>query len=1097
MSGTRHNHVVVSFLITFIATLSALTPHPAWSKAENPAVYRRSDISDARFGEGSRQALLKKSYEVAAYIKKTIFGQDRIADTLQNKLVQYSESGHTRTGEPIALNLIGLPGVGKTAMLTKLKELGFPIVHFDAQRFASGSNDFAVWAANALSEYVAKKLPVILIVEELDKVAEVGMDNFEKTSSLIGTLNQILSDGRIGYGSGFLDLSNIMVITTMNFAPSEMEHFTSEVLPERKSFFDFTIEDFQTFDNWIRNQPSARYKILSRLFRPNTVSRLAPNTYVMEPLNEPGYWLIADSMVKKAIERHSTGANAGKRIRVTADRSVIDFLARETTYAPSGARETVFRSDALIDQLIQFGTKALDPNGSSIDQPRHIQIAADRETGNATLAITPMVNRQGKLAPGNQFEIRVDFDSASKLYTPPRDQLQIEKPQYPKPAAAKERITKKQIRESRFPKAQNTIDDLKGKIGSVLLGQEDAIEIIQDDLNKYFARKGPAKREPSFRVLSGFPGIGKSELAKLSAQHGGIPYVRINMQQFSSDSADTVKSFFSTLERAISEAERKTENGKYILLIEELDKVFEINEKGEVVNRPIMGLIKDLLNDGVAQLSLSENSALRRIDIRSAMTFITMNFAVDLFGFKADPRLTSIEDVIKAWEKMNSTPMAVKQVLGRMFLPETVSRIMSRFIIMKPLDKPSYQTIVTNQSEHVERARLLDEKGRNIGQIRLELSDSYKDYLFSETVIPSEGARNTVVSSQTLIGSDLEKALAKLPKSSKYAAVPLIVKLDYLPAEKSVVASVVTQAEPDEKPRQISKHQVALKFPPVNATGAMKLDRIRVSLHEFGHAFVAVRLGQRIEHVVVVSPNPQIGGYVKFRQGGQDAQDHLVRLYATLASRAFERIFMSEDPMDSRSVLDITSGASMDIKQATMSLFNMLYELGFDPSGGTIDRNFVMNVGKYASYADLPSEAAEKLGLILRDMENALVKELLEIHTRDWYVEKITELARAGAMDEKEFYKLIDYTYPGAGTHMFSQESQIRKIFGDAVLPEKKSEIEARSAQRSDLNTTAAENLKKHVTLFAEIVKNRLHADPTPQLKAPKKGGKCRAAFRK
>lgn len=1088
--SSRLIHLLGSFLVIF----SVITAEAA--KTENPAVYRRREIADARFGEGYRQELLKKAYGIAARVNKTIFGQEKVAETLQNRVIQYLESGSTRSGEPIALNLIGLPGVGKTAMLTILKEMGFPIVHFDAQRFASGANDFAAYAAAALADYSHKKLPVILIVEELDKVAELGMDSFEKTSSLIGTLNQILSDGRIGNGPSFLDLSNIMVVTTMNFAPGEMEHFTSEVLPEQKSFYDFTIEDFKVFDNWIRNQPSARYKILSRLFRPNTVSRLAPNTYVMEPLSEPGYWQIANLMVQKAAYRHSKGANAGKRIRVSIDRSIIDFLARETTYAPSGARETVFRSDALIDQLIQFGIKALDPDGNSVDQPRAIHISADSETGEAKLAITPMVSRRGKLEPARTFELSVRFDSGLKLFVPPEGQLQVEKPQYPKQNEAEERITKKQIRESRFPTAQNAIDDLKGKIGPVLLGQDEAISLIQDDLNKYFARKGPAKREPSFRVLSGFPGIGKSELAKLAAKHGDLQIVRINMQQFSSDSADTVKSFFSTLERAINEADAKSKNGKYVLLIEELDKVFEISPKGEVVNRPIMGLIKDLLNDGVAQLSLSEHSSLRKIDIRNAMTFITMNFAVDLFGFKADPRLTSIDDVIKAWTQMKSTPMAVKEVLGRMFLPETVSRIMSRFLIMKPLDKPSYQTIIENQSEHVERARLLDEKGRNIGQIKLELSDAYKAYLFSETVIPSEGARNTVVSSQALIGSDLEKALAKLPRSSKYAAIPLIVKLDYIPAEKSVTASVVTQAEPNETPRQITKHQVALKFPPVNVTGAMTPERIKTSLHEFGHAYVAVRLGQRIEHVVVVSPNPGTGGYVKFRAGGQNAQDYLVRLYATLASRAFERIFMSEDPENARSVLDITSGASMDIKQATMTLFNMLYELGFDPSGGTLDRNFVMGPAKYASYADLPSEAAEKLGLILRDMENALVKELLQIHTRDWYVEKIVELGRAGAMNEEEFYKLIEYVYPGEGNSLYSQESRIRTIFGDAVKPEPKGAIEARNAQQSDLYTTAAENLKKHVDLFAEIVKNRLHADPTPQLKAPAgKGRACRKAF--
>src|SRR5690606_6760519 len=97
----------------------------------------------------------------------------------------------------------------------------------------------------------------------------------------------------------------------------------------------------------------------------------------------------------------------------------------------------------------------------------------------------------------------------------------------------------------------------------------------------------------------GFPGIGKSELANLTGQYSGLPIARINMQAYSGTDAETLKGFLKNLKEVVDEAKAKSPNGKFILLIEELDKVFEIDPiKGTFVDRPVMNYIKDLLNDG-------------------------------------------------------------------------------------------------------------------------------------------------------------------------------------------------------------------------------------------------------------------------------------------------------------------------------------------------------------------------------------------------------------------------------------------------------------------------------------------------------------------
>jgi hypothetical protein len=463
------------------------------------------------------------------------------------------------------------------------------------------------------------------------------------------------------------------------------------------------------------------------------------------------------------------------------------------------------------------------------------------------------------------------------------------------------------------------------------------------------------------------------------------------------------------------------------------------------------------------------------MNVRDAFMFITMNFSVDRFDFTADPRMTTIEDVIKAWKNMKSSPMMVKNLLGSMFLPETVNRLIARLSIMKPLDKASYQKIVDAQLGLVAAERLHDEHGRNLGQITVQMSSAYKKYLMAETVIPSEGARNTVVDAQKIISRDLNQALERLPRSSKYAKAPIVLTLDYLEAKTEVRVSVKLA---DGKDSGISVYQapVALKFPSPVARGLMSPTRLLTAAHEFGHAFVAMHLGLRFEHVVVVPPNTSMGGYVKFKRTGLTAKSMMAQVYATVASRALERLVLSPDPFKKEAVLDITAGASQDIKQATFSLYNMIYELGFDPAGGTLDRNFSMGMGKYASYEDLPSNLAEALGLILRDMENYVLDDITKTHRKNWFVDRIAKLGKAGAMNEKEFYSLTGYTYPGAGNDVYGVTSYLRDLFDKYLTKMSSSEQKARAVPRGLTQLTVEQTLDRYTSEFARLVAKHLHS---------------------
>lgn len=1098
-------HLFAHFFYFFIMALFIHVLAPTGFAGETGQPYKKQLIFNSRFGEKQRQELLKKAYRLQGAVAQVVVGQDRVAKAMQDRLVQYLENLGTRTKDPVALHLIGLPGIGKSAMLDELGKIGIPVIRVDAQAFVGENSRSSV--SNLLSNlrsalYQQERTggPLIILFDELDKIPEINEGASgaitEKTNPLIGLLNQALTDGKMSddsFGRDLLNLSNAMIVTSMNFSPKEIEMYSSEVLGGSKSFYDFTIEDFARFDEWMRRTPSARSKVLSRLFRSNTVSRLVPNTLIVKPLDEADYRRIIRMNVENAIKTSTTGANAGKRIEVVFSEKYVDFLYKRTVYAPSGARDTVMKANAITEQLISFGAKARGGSDVSLAQPRSISLDCDESGDRVRITMAAKVRKGKEAGVGDIFSFPVEYDDDSRAFIQPvalvtdpegikigiRKQARQEKP-----------ITKKEIRAARFPKQGKELKGLAKKIDEKLIGQEEYTRLMERELTSFLGRPGPVAKNPPFLVIAGFPGIGKSELVNLSAEYAGLHIARVNMQAFSGTEAATLSNFIAALEDVIDEARIKSrgKNGKFIMLFEELDKVFEINpQTGAFVDRPVMNFIKDLLNDGYVRYtyrSLNGGQVSTSIDVRDAYNIVTMNFAVDRFSFEADPRLTTIEDVNRAWQHLKSRPADLKKVLGSMFLPETVSRIMPRFSIMKPLDRADYEQVIAIQAEQVIKNRLFDKKtGKNKGQVSIRLTPEYKRYLYQESVIPSEGARNTVLTSQQRIAMDLEEALKSIPRASRISAIPLTIELDYRPGSSTVVARAEpSDASEDIEPSVIYQRKVALTFPPLGIRGRIPKQRLLVAVHEFGHAFNGIRLGRRFEYATVVPPKAGVGGYVKFVRESQTAKSLLAEIYSLLGSRAMERVFLSDDPLSAESVLDISSGAASDIQKATEKLWKLIYEFGFDPNGGTIERKGVEGVVRYAHFSDLEAEEVSILGVMLRDMENYVVADFLKAHSREWYAERIKGFARAGGMTESAFYEMIAYPFPGQNRIEYGDPSNLDKIFKGAIegmQPELRAAMEFKQGETA---TTAAENLEASRDFLASILKSRLHGSASQVL---------------
>lgn len=1087
-------------IITQVVLISALLVRSQliWANpAPNRPQYSQRQIQTSRFGDAKKQQDMQMALAINDQIDSAIFGQEVIAEVLRDKLALYLDGLQTERREPVAVNLMGLPGLGKTAIIEVLAKTGFQIVKFDAQAYINkgGTNsgldsNFSTDLENALAR-VKPNLPTFLVIEEIDKLPEIDQKTgAENTQSLIGTLNQILSEGKFNSERRWgprelIDASNIFIITTMNLSPNEITSFSKEALGAEKSFYDFSISDFAHFHRWITGDTAAVPKILSRLFRPNTVSRLMPISTLVNPLDMAAYRKIVKNTVAKTIGKVTTGALQESRLEVEVSEDFIDYLNKITVYAPSGARSSVAKTDQLVRQLILFAKRIPikpknDKDQTSLNRPRQIKVGYDVNTDSVTLEIGVLkILKNKELVLDKSETFGVTFSPATGLFSQPN---QVVTNIIPVPAPApkdQNKILKKEIRAARFPVQGNAAKGLANFINQELFGQSRYSKLVETSMNQYMVRPAEAKTAPVSIVFAGFPGIGKSEMINLTGRYLNLPIIKINLQQYTSNAPETAGQLIGFIAEEIEKV-KSSGATKYILLIEELDKVYEIDpSNGAPVDRPVMGIIKDLMNNGQAEVRAekSYNQIDRvKIDVRDAFVAVTMNFAMDRFNFKADPRLTTLDDVVNAWKRLSTRLADLKQVLGSMFLPETVNRMISNIFILKPLERPDYEKVIAKQQEIILKDRFALKGNQSVGQIELELSPEYKEYLFNESVVPSEGARFAAKVSRNLISLDFEGALKKLPKNKALSARPILVKLGYDPETRLVSATLTTTDTqlPQESLENAYQREAELNFPPLNMTGKVPKDRLVTSLHEFGHALGAIRSGLPFESITVVPPQNSVGGFVKFRSGGQSADELIGNIYATLASRAMERIMLSQRPDQSTSVIDITAGASNDILQATKLLFNVINELGFDPQGGVIERMGFEGPNRYANFADLPHEVVTQLSLVLRSVEDTLVADFLALHGRDWYADKIYLLALQGSMSEQEFYKLIEHDYPGVLWKRVDGESPLFDLFAGKIKEERPGE-----------NVHWQESFHQYKKAFMAAVEYHLHKDEkTPPAKA-------------
>src|SRR5690554_1909508 len=107
MLGLRVHHWAISLAAAAVLFFAFETGF-----AQDKPQYKKNEIRDARFGDDQKQAAIQIAYELDEAINAEIFGQEHVSQAFRDKLVQYLESFGRRQGEPVAINLMGLPGIG-------------------------------------------------------------------------------------------------------------------------------------------------------------------------------------------------------------------------------------------------------------------------------------------------------------------------------------------------------------------------------------------------------------------------------------------------------------------------------------------------------------------------------------------------------------------------------------------------------------------------------------------------------------------------------------------------------------------------------------------------------------------------------------------------------------------------------------------------------------------------------------------------------------------------------------------------------------------------------------------------------------------------
>ncbi len=991
-----------------------------------------------------------------------IVGQQDIIEVLVQRLREYFiNRGNNIFDLPAtAIHLIGLPGIGKTALISKTIEyLGlkdnFHVI--DAQDYMETGKDLSI----TFTEIANKPGVKIFFIDELDKLSEVLGSQLSqqddigvfskgetKANAFIGLLNQLTTKSSVSIASKYgvineiKNTGEIFLITAMNLPEPFLLSGT-----DKKSLFELDIDDLQKL---VKNLqvPGGIPHLLTSLFQANTVGRLAANAYVMNSLTRDDHLQIIKNIVEKLSDKIS---KTHRNVSISYDNAFLDYLFERAVTPATGARDTSQNVYRMFMDLVQFGTyKVLGKRKKTTLLKREIHISI--ENNEIKESVNELTRNGNRI---NLTEFTILYDKIRRIFIKPEgiDTIIPEDIQAKITESKKKIPTRGEIQSARFP---NTIDIDIQKLAKELKEEFFGLDaFIIDTLNAFFEYKtmGKSKRDKAItKTIVGLENPEKRRLIEKIAEKFKVEFAFLDISLFlGKDGGDN-------LVKALSNIYRSDFNKDIIIIFDNLKTLSDLDASGNIQKVPVLETLKNLLEKGYS--TVYEGSVYYSVYINKAMIYLNFNMDSKHFKWSPDPRITTSQNVKNDWGKFIETTKEFEKYLDTLFSRDSQNIFSAGIYVIKDnINKTKCLKIISRVIQETFET-FINPDNLKSWQLTFETTERYKDYIFQNFYIPSEGLQSLIKASAYQTQKYLSDMFALVQRNSHFNSSPLKVTLDFNPKKNSEQLGHVylkIQRMKGETPtkEKILSFPVYSRFPTLAQPDKVSFKRILKAIHEFGHAYVNVLLGKRFDHIFL----EDIGGDLNSTENKPEhltGSEILVEASSLLGSLVFERLFLftylsapvnyPENVVDFRNLstfqgINIRNQTSRQIRKQVESesarqnhRISILAKLNLTSSATKDHQKSIEVLREFFNRLDVQETQGEegyKLRMMFNNNQSNLnrgdgysnIKTMIFAletyiegyvaftHDYPWYVSKIKKLAKQGQMSEKEFYHLVEVPY--------------------------------------------------------------------------------------
>jgi cell division protease FtsH len=302
----------------------------------------------------------------------------------------------------------------------------------------------------------------------------------------------------------------------------------------------------------------------------------------------------------------------------------------------------------------------------------------------------------------------------------------------------------------------------------------------------------------------------------------------------------------------------------------------DIDEKDEVINGSIPSFYWMLFRGKKTKEEkievLKQFSKKTRIVLTQALIFVCGN----LDGiYPGALNMDDESDADQYYELSKKVTLQdVRAELNNLFFPEHISRLGSNHVIFPAYNEQAYRSMISLKSESIRK------KYEEISGRKVTITQGVLDYLYSISVVPSQGARPIVSTVQSFLGFYISKALCNYHGD---------IYIDY-DNETLLVNGVDTPLT------EVVRRKDIMDIPEKKIIDCI--------VHEAGHVVVALKLGLEPFSVSILEEGRAVSNFNDTDVHTSERKKHFICM--TLAGRAAQRM-----------VLDDDMGCESDIERAT------------------------------------------------------------------------------------------------------------------------------------------------------------------------------------